>query len=85
MSARRDATTALSLAERVRPVLAGNPPDIIGAALADLVAMWIAGHFDTRGAIETAKHREQLIGQWLDTVRQLIEVNEQMIMAKHRG
>lgn len=33
-----------ALVERIRPLLAGHPPEVQGAALADLVAIFIAGH-----------------------------------------
>jgi hypothetical protein len=32
------------LVERIAPILHGHEPDVQGAALADLVAIWLAGH-----------------------------------------
>jgi hypothetical protein len=66
------------IVERVGPILAGNPPEVVGAALADLFAMWLAGHFDERGPAATAELREELIAKWLEAARQLIEPNEKM-------
>jgi hypothetical protein len=50
--------------------------------LADLFAIWLAGHFAEDG--RTAELREQLITDWLATVRLLIEPNEQMILERTR-
>jgi hypothetical protein len=72
------------IVERVRPILAGNPSAVTGAALADLFAIWLVGHFDDRGPAETAELREELIDQWVKTARQLIEPNEKMILAGYR-
>ena len=32
------------LIERIRPILAGHPPEVQGAVLADLNALWLCGH-----------------------------------------
>jgi hypothetical protein len=72
------------IVQRIRPILAGNAPEVVGGALADLFSMFLAGHFDEKGPAETAVLREQLISQWLDTVRQLIEPNEKIILARTR-
>ncbi len=34
-----------AIVERIRPILAGKDPAIVSAALGDLLAMWLAGHF----------------------------------------
>jgi hypothetical protein len=64
------------------PILHGNPPQIQGAVLADLFAMWLAGHFDGDG--HTAELREQLITDWLATARKLVEPNERTILERTR-
>lgn len=79
----RPEDTVASIVEWVRPILAGKEPEVIGAALADLFAMLLAGHFDARGAAETDALREQFIAHWLDTVRKLIGPNEQKILARY--
>jgi hypothetical protein len=73
-----------SIVDRVRPILTGNPPEVVGAALADLFATLLAGHFDDRGPAATAELREELIARWLETARQLIEPNEKMLLARYR-
>jgi hypothetical protein len=35
---------AAELVETIKPLLAGHPPQVVGAALGELVAMLIAGH-----------------------------------------
>jgi hypothetical protein len=81
-SSAEQAKEAMEIVERVRPIFAGKPPEVIGAALADLFATLLAGHFDDRGPAATAELREMLIGNWLETMRKLIEPNEQMIRAR---
>jgi hypothetical protein len=39
-----DGTGSLQLAARIRPLLAGHPSMVQGAAMADLVSIWIAGY-----------------------------------------
>lgn len=58
---------ALNLAAEIKPFLAGHAPELQGAALAELVATFFAGH---RHEI-----REEQITLWLGTMRQLIEPN----------
>jgi hypothetical protein len=83
---RRDqaASEVWEIVERIRPILAGHQPEVVGAALADLFAMLLAGHYDPRGPAETDKMREELIAEWLKTARKLIEPNQQMILARAR-
>lgn len=56
-----------ALVDRIRPVLAGEDPSNQGAALADLLAIWIAGH--------APKLREPTLAFHIDHVRRLIPVN----------
>jgi hypothetical protein len=73
-----------AIVEQVRPILAGHSPEVVGAALADLFATLLAGHFDDRGPAETAELREEIMASWIETARKLIAPNEQMILARHR-
>jgi hypothetical protein len=56
------------LVDRIRLLLRGQGPDLQGAALADLVAMFFAGHHPAM--------REEMIGHWTDAMRGLIPINE---------
>jgi hypothetical protein len=68
------------IVEAVRPILAGNPPQIVGAALADLLAIFLASHIVPGRAEATDRIRKELLATHLDTVRALIPVNEAAIM-----
>lgn len=59
----------VELVARIRPLLAGRPPPVQGAVLAELLSIWLAGH-------HPAQIREPLLQAHLQTVRSLIPVNE---------
>ncbi len=61
---------------KINPHLQGKGPEVQGAALCDLVAMYFAGHHPAL--------REQAIEAWLKAMRGLIPVNEAAIF-KHYG
>lgn len=69
------ATEVSQIVERVRPLLAGRPPQVQGAVLADLLAKWLAGHIFRGNPGETDALREKLLESHLDLVRRLIPVN----------
>lgn len=50
-----------------RPIFAGKSPTVQGAALADLVAIWVAGHQDTEA-------RANMIALHTQTVCRLVEM-----------
>ena len=62
---------ALALSQRIKPLLAGQGPDLQGIALADLVATFFAGHHPAV--------REEAIKVWIECVRDLIPKNEKEI------
>jgi hypothetical protein len=66
------ATRALELAKRIAPLLHGQGPDVQGAALADLVAMFFAGH--------APDIRDEVVLNWYLHMRKLIPVNEKILM-----
>lgn len=72
---------AQGLVEEIRPLLAGYPSPTVGAALADLLAIWLAGHF-AGGAAENAALREELLAMHLKVVRKLIPVNERELLRR---
>lgn len=69
------------LVEAIRPILAGKPAPITGAALADLLAIWLAGHF-AGGDDENATVREELLTNHVRVVRKLIPVNERELLRR---
>lgn len=72
------ATEVQRLVEKIRPLLfpllAGHPPEIQGAALADLTAIWLAGHIYDGDAEATAGLRESLLEYHMAAVRALIPI-----------
>ena len=67
-----------AIVEAVRPLLSGFSPDIQGAVLADLTAMWLAGHVGP-GARAL---REELLEIHVKMIHDLIEPNEKQILAR---
>ena len=65
------ATRSIALAQSIKPLLAGKGPEAQGAALADLVATWLAGHHPDL--------RQEIFREWQDAVSRLVPVNEKII------
>ena len=62
-----DPTLVREIVERIRPILAGHHPAVQGAVVADLLAIWLAGH--------QADLREALLENHIDKVRKLVPPN----------
>ena len=71
--------TVSLLVEEVMPLLANKPPHIVGAALADIVAIWVACHIVPGDPKETDEYREMLVKHHIATLRQLIPVNAHIV------
>ena len=54
-----------------RPILAGRHPAIVSAVLADMLAIWLAGH--------PKPYREDVLRGHIDLVRDLIAINAKII------
>jgi len=63
------------IVEFVKSELAGHSPDIQGAALADLLAMWLVGYFNEGDKAATNAMREDLLKMHVKQVRRLVEIN----------
>lgn len=70
-----DADAAVRLAEKARPIFAGQPQEIVAGALADLVALWLAGNVIPGDPKKTERMREELLKDHVKVVRMLIPVN----------
>ncbi len=68
-----EAFAVQGMVERIKPALAGRDPALQGAALADLVSLWLAGH--------PPALRETFFADWIKTVRLLIPESEAEIFA----
>ncbi len=64
-----------SLINQIRPILAGQPPDIVGAALADLTATWIAGYRLRGDPEQTDRWHTDLLARHTAMVELLIQHN----------
>lgn len=62
---------ALEIIDRIKPLLAGHPPEVQGAVLADLLALWLAAH--------NSDARAGVLDAHLNGVIQLVELNEQTL------
>jgi hypothetical protein len=62
-----DPKLVAEIVERMRPLLGGQHPAVQGAVIADLLAIWLAGH----------QHdiREALLDSHIQHVRELVPVN----------
>jgi hypothetical protein len=69
------------LCAKIAPLLAGNDPAVQSAALADLSAMWIAGHFVPNSVSGTKELRKELLREHVKLIRQLVPLNEQKLLA----
>jgi hypothetical protein len=80
-----DASTAAKLSQelcaKIAPFLAGNAPEVQSAALADLTAMWIAGHFVNNDRAGTQQLRQLLLHEHIKLIQQLIPLNEHKLLA----
>jgi hypothetical protein len=76
---------AAGLAEQIKPLLAGHRPDIQGAALAELLAIWLAGHRVLNDPAEQARLREELLATHIAAVRELVDVADQEINRRWPG
>ncbi len=73
------ATDVEAIAEQASRLLAGRPPQLQGAVLADLLATWLAGHIIAGDPKSTRALHERLLKAHLAVVRELIPINAEMI------
>jgi hypothetical protein len=76
MKREREITRAV---ERIRPILAGQPPEIQGAVLADLLAIWLAGHHVAGDERATQALRAEMLAAHLQGVAELVPVNAKIM------
>jgi hypothetical protein len=83
MTSDTDLAAVKALVAAIRPLLAGHPPRVQGAALADLLAIWVAGHYSDSDD-ETDRLRETILANHSKMVRRLIPVNDAIIHGRRR-
>jgi hypothetical protein len=67
-----------ALAKRCYPIFAGQDPTLVAAALAELLALLLAGHFDPGDPEGTQAIRDELLALHIETVKKLVPVMEAM-------
>jgi hypothetical protein len=73
----RQTQLAIAISKTIQPLLAGHPPEIQGAVLADLLSLWIAGHHPAL--------REEALEQHIKAVRELVAPSEAEIFERRGG
>jgi hypothetical protein len=69
-----DVEAVLALVSAVKPFFAGKSPEVQGAALADLTALWVAGHVTSNPARQH-DHWARVLALHIEGIRKLISVN----------
>jgi hypothetical protein len=62
---------AHTIVEQIKPLLAGRPPGVQGLVLADLLAIWLAGHQVVGDQDATRTLRDELLAAHCLMVREL--------------
>jgi hypothetical protein len=70
---RRFAARADAIMLRIQPILAGHGPELQGAVINDLTAIWIAGHRVSDPAEERRLH-EELLALHCEHVREMVKM-----------
>ena len=66
------AAAADALLDRIMPFLAGQSAELQGAVIADLVAIWLAGHRVSGDRAEGDRTREELLAQHAQHIGELV-------------
>lgn len=70
------------IVRRIHRLLAGQPAQLQSGVLADLLAIWLAGHIVLGDPAETDRLRKELLDEHLRMVRELLPVNHEIIHGK---
>jgi hypothetical protein len=74
----KQAYEVMELVKAICPLLSGRAAEVQGATLADLLAMWLAGHVNANDPEDSDRIREQALQMHIAGVRALIKLNYQM-------
>ncbi len=69
------------LGKAVSEKLAGNRPEIVMMVLADMVALWLAGHLGPEP--DLTEFRKETLAKFVAAVERLIPINERMLFDQH--
>ena len=73
------ATEINGMVEQIRPILAGHSAAAQGAALADCLAFWLAGHDCPGDEDATRSTRAELLAMHCSAVRLLTSINAKLL------
>jgi hypothetical protein len=73
------ASDIAKLVERIKPILAGHPPEVQGGALADLLAIWLASHHIAGDSAATRGLRAEILAAHLVGVEMLVNANANIL------
>jgi hypothetical protein len=73
---------AMRVSQQIQPLLSGLPSEVQGAALADLLSLWLAGHFVVGSSEATDALREAVLAEHIACVRDMIPSSEAEIILK---
>jgi hypothetical protein len=74
----KDSRKAEALARQCYPIFKGQDPDVVAAALAELLAVLLAGHFVPGDPADTQAMRDGILALHIETVKKLVPVMEAM-------
>jgi hypothetical protein len=78
-----DREEAAMILDACSKALTGHSSELQGAVLADLLAMWLAGHQCWGDAKATFKLREELLNAHIKEVVRQLPINERILMEKY--
>jgi hypothetical protein len=79
-----EADDVVALVRTLRPKFIGQPKEIQGAALADLVATWLAGYVRSDPKA-TESYRKDILALHVETVRRLVPTYDALIKPRLRA
>lgn len=77
------ATAVTALVRTARPLFVGQPPEIQAAALADLVAIWLAEYTVRGDPAATERWRKDVLALHVETVRLLVAIHHKALVDDH--
>ena len=75
-----DLDAVLTLVEAIKPHFEGKPAQVQGAALAEMLSLWLAGHVNQNNPDKSDRVRKAVLEEHLKTVWQLVPINYEMVI-----
>ena len=75
-----DLDAVLALVEAVKPFFEGKPPEVQGAALAEMLSVWLAGHVNQDNPDKSDRVRKAVLELHLKAVWRLVPINYEMVI-----